>query len=94
MDKVRLESVRRAGTFLAAAALLGAQGLLAQTMSKPSGSQDALELQRTRERFVKERGAKTFYPADKFDLSPLPAYEPKEKVSLLTATPFERTSPP
>ena len=81
MGKVRLESARRAGTLLGAAALLGAQGLLAQSISQPSGSQDALELQRTRERFVKERGAKTFYPADKFDLSPLPAYEPKEKVS-------------
>jgi len=67
--------------FLGAAALFGAGGLLAQTMSQPSGSQDALELQRTRERFVKERGAKTFYPADKFDLSGLPTYEPRQKVS-------------
>jgi phosphate transport system substrate-binding protein len=59
---------------------LGPVALFAQT-SAPSGSQDALELQRTRERFVKERGAKTFYPADKFDLSGLPAYQPQEKVS-------------
>ena len=47
----------------------------------PSGSQDALELQKTRERFVRERGAKTFYPADRFDLSGLPAYQPEEQVS-------------
>ena len=71
----------KVSVFLVAAVLLGAAGLLAQTLTQPSGSQDALELQRTRERFVKERGAKTFYPADKFDLSPLPAYQPKEKVS-------------
>ena len=49
--------------------------------SAPSGSQDALELQKTRERFVRERGAKTFYPADRFDLSGLPAYQPEEQVS-------------
>lgn len=55
--------------------------IFAQTPSLPSGSQHALELQCTRERFVKERGAKTFYPADKFDLSGLPAYQPQEKVS-------------
>src|SRR5438105_14738830 len=47
----------------------------------PSGSQDALALQKTRERFVRERGAKTFYPADRFDLSGLPAYEPEAQVS-------------
>jgi len=65
---------------LAVAVLFLGRVLFAQT-SAPSGSQDALELQRTRERFVKERGAKTFYPADKFDLSGLPAYQPQEKVS-------------
>jgi len=47
----------------------------------PSGSQDALALQKTRERFVRERGAKTFYPADRFDLSGLPAYESEQQVS-------------
>src|SRR6266851_10091648 len=62
-----------------AAALSTPSTLAAQSV--PGGSQDALELQRTRERFVRERGAKTFYPADKFDLSGLPAYQPQEKVS-------------
>src|SRR5205823_8821742 len=47
----------------------------------PSGSQDALALQKTREKFVRERGAKTFYPPDRFDLSALPAYEPEDHVS-------------
>src|SRR5260370_14689493 len=65
---------------LAVAVLFLGRVLFAQT-SAPSGSQDALQLQRTRERFVKERGATTFYPADKFDLSGLPAYQPQEKVS-------------
>jgi phosphate transport system substrate-binding protein len=59
---------------------LGPVALFAQT-SAPSGRQDALELQRTRERFVKERGKQTFYPAATFDLSGLPAYQPQEKVS-------------
>ncbi len=62
-----------------AAALLSPLVLAAQSV--PGGSQDALELQRTRERFVRERGARTFYPADKFDLSGLPSYQPEEKVS-------------
>ena len=53
--------------------------LLAQ--SKPAGSQDALQLQKTREMFVRERGQKIFYPADHFDLSGLPAYQPAEQVS-------------
>jgi|GEM_PF-4091302 len=81
MYKLRVKLARWAGAFLAVALLLAVPGLLAQPMSQPSGSQDALELQRTRERFVKERGAKTFYPADKFDLSGLPEYAPRQKVS-------------
>src|SRR5439155_6854916 len=47
----------------------------------PDGIHDALALQKTRERFVRERGAKTFYHADRFDLSGLPAYGPDEQFS-------------
>jgi phosphate transport system substrate-binding protein len=43
--------------------------------------QDALELQRQREKFVKERGNKVFYPADKFNLKNIPAFKPEQKVS-------------
>jgi phosphate transport system substrate-binding protein len=62
-----------AGLLLLPAVLLAA--------SAPTGSQDALALQKTREKFVRERGAKTFYPADRFDLTALPAYKPEEQVS-------------
>jgi len=51
----------------------------AQNAAPPS--QDPLELQRTRAKFVKERAQQTYYAADKFDLSALPAYEPSAKVS-------------
>jgi len=54
--------------------------VLAATVGLVQG-QDALELQRSREKFVKERGVKTFYPADQFDLKDLPPYRPEQKVS-------------
>jgi len=68
-----------AGATLSVMTLLGPPRAAAQSL--PSGSQDALELQRTRAKFVQERGAKKFYPADKFDLSDLPNYKPEKKVS-------------
>src|SRR3954469_2768317 len=40
-----------------------------------------LAMQEARAENLKIKGPKAYYPADKFDLSDLPAYEPKEKVS-------------
>jgi phosphate transport system substrate-binding protein len=72
-------AARWAGVALGAATILGPA--MAAEQSLPTGSQDSLELQRTRARFVQERGAKKFYSADKFDLSELPVYKPENKVS-------------
>jgi phosphate transport system substrate-binding protein len=66
---------------LIAAGLLLLPAVLLAGTTIPSGSQDALALQKTRERFVRERGAKTFYPPDRFDLSGLPAYQPEQKIT-------------
>src|SRR5258708_40304118 len=72
-------AARWGGAALGAATMLGPA--MAAEQSVPTGSQDSLELQRTRAKFVQERGAKKFYPADKFDLSGLPVYKPENKVS-------------
>jgi phosphate transport system substrate-binding protein len=40
-----------------------------------------LEMQAARAEGLKTKGKKSYYPADKFDLSDLPAYQPREKVS-------------
>ena len=40
-----------------------------------------LEMQEARAEGLKTKGMKSYYPADKWDLSDLPAYVPKEKVS-------------
>lgn len=71
--------LRRAAGLLALAGL-GFPAALAQVSTVP-GSQDALQLQETRNRFVKERAKRTYYPADKFDLSGLPSYKPDKRVS-------------
>lgn len=40
-----------------------------------------LEMQAARAEGLVVKGKKTYYPADKWDLSDLPAYQPKEKIS-------------
>ena len=49
----------------------------AQTEKASTG----LAMQEARSENLKVKGPKTYYPADKFDLSGLPAYQPKNKAT-------------
>ena len=60
------------------ATLAFAVGLNAQSSEKKS---TGLEMQKARADGLVTKGKKAYYPADKWDLSDLPAYEPKEKIS-------------
>ena len=60
-----------------AAALSLATGAPAQE----DALRDSLTVQKARNAMVKGRGDRTFYPADKFDLSALPPYRPEGTVS-------------
>ncbi|MDB6165676.1 MAG: phosphate transporter substrate-binding protein, partial [Lacunisphaera sp.] len=51
--------------------------LVAQTEKASTG----LVMQEARAENLKVKGPKIYYAADKFDLSGLPAYQPKEKVT-------------
>ncbi len=61
--------------FLALACTAGA--VTAQTERVSTG----LAMQEARSENLKVKGPKTYYPADKFDLSSLPAYEPQARVA-------------
>ena len=63
---------------LAALASAGATALLAADGTAVS---TGLAMQEARAEGLKAKGKKTFYPANQWDLSDLPAYAPKEKVS-------------
>ncbi len=62
---------------LLTAALALAVALHAQTEKASTG----LAMQKARADGLVTKGKKAYYPADKWDLSDLPAYEPKEKVT-------------
>src|SRR5438552_18572011 len=68
--------IRRLIVFLAASALSG--GALAADAPKAS---TGLEMQKARAEGLVMKGKKAYYPADKWDLSDLPSYVPKERVS-------------
>src|SRR4051812_6859184 len=63
---------------LSAALVLVAAGVTAAQTEKAS---TGLAMQEARSENLKVKGPKTYYAADKFDLSDLPAYQPKEQVS-------------
>lgn len=64
----------RIALLCAACAAFSAQALRAQ-------SNDALDLQDSRNKMVADTGLTVHYPADKFDLSGLPEYKPQQKVT-------------
>jgi phosphate transport system substrate-binding protein len=69
---------RRLSCALAAlASAFAATAALAQ-VDKPA---EGLDLQHARDKFVTAKAKKSFYPSDKWNLSDLPAYKPKQKVS-------------
>lgn len=55
--------------------------LMLVTGTAQAQSNDALELQKSRNKMVADTGLSVHYPADKFDLSGLPEYRPEQKVS-------------
>ena len=59
------------------ALVVGAAHLCAQTEKNSTG----LAMQEARAEGLKTKGKKAYYPADKWDLSDLPAYQPKTKVT-------------
>ncbi len=59
---------------------LAALGIAAPALAADQGS-TGLEMQAARAEGLKTKGKKAYYAADKFDLSDLPAYQPKHKVS-------------
>ncbi|MEO6874537.1 MAG: substrate-binding domain-containing protein [Opitutaceae bacterium] len=66
-------------TVLAVALFAGTLALAGQTPSTRDSS--GLAMQEARAENLKIKGPKTYYPANKWDLSDLPAYTPKEKVT-------------
>src|SRR2546421_477441 len=68
--------IPRLMAFLAAAALSGG----AAAADAPKGS-TGLEMQKVRAEGLVMKGKKAYYPPDKWDLSDLPSYVPKQKVS-------------
>jgi phosphate transport system substrate-binding protein len=68
--------IRRLTILLAASMLAGG----AAAADAPKGS-TGLEMQKARAEGLVIKGKKAYYPADKWDLSDLPAYVPKERVS-------------
>jgi phosphate transport system substrate-binding protein len=57
-----------------------ALGMAGATLAKETGS-TGLEMQAARADGLKVKGKKAYYPDNKFDLSDLPAYQPKEQVT-------------
>src|SRR6184192_3465271 len=68
--------IRRLMIFLVASVAAG--GALAA--DAPKGS-TGLEMQKARAEGLVMKGKKSYYPADKWDLSDLPAYAPKERIT-------------
>ncbi len=56
-------------------------GVMALSATAEDKVSSGLAMQEARAENLKVKGPKTYYPADKFDLSDLPAYTPKETVS-------------
>src|SRR5712672_262542 len=71
--------IRRLMILLAASAVAGSA--LGAESGKADKSSTGLEMQKARAEGLVTKGKKAYYPADKWDLSDLPAYTPKEKVS-------------
>jgi phosphate transport system substrate-binding protein len=69
--------IRSLAFLLAASAFAGGGALAADA---PKGS-TGLEMQKARAEGLAFKGKKAYYPADKWDLSDLPAYAPKEKIA-------------
>ena len=59
---------------------LVALGIAGTALAADLGS-TGLEMQAARAEGLKTKGKKSYYPADKFDLSALPAYKPQHKVT-------------
>ncbi len=62
-------------------AIAGAASLHAQAQPPAGKSSTGLAMQQARAEGLVTKGKKAYYPADKWDLSDLPAYAPKEKIS-------------
>lgn len=61
--------------------LIASTLLVAHLLGAEEKVSTGLAMQEARAENLKIKGPKTYYPADKFDLSSLPAYAPKTKVS-------------
>ena len=62
--------------FLAASAVAGNA-----LCDEPKKGSTGLEMQKARAEGLVLKGKKAYYPADKWDLSDLPAYAPKERIT-------------
>ena len=68
--------IRRLMIFLAASAVAGNA-----LCDEPKKGSTGLEMQKARAEGLVLKGKKAYYPADKWDLSDLPAYAPKERIT-------------
>jgi phosphate transport system substrate-binding protein len=68
-------------TTVIAVALFATVLTFAEQAQPPARNSSGLAMQEARAENLKIKGPKTYYPADKWDLSDLPAYVPKEQVT-------------